>query len=122
MVDGPQSRVVVRLSDRRGDIRRVRRRPGAAGGHTLPGGVPIRRDDRVRGLRARAVADVDLVSPIVGNDDPVDDRRIDLRVARFLDGGVVLAGLATTRWRWAGGGAAGSRAPPFFFNDTATTE
>src|SRR4029453_18318499 len=96
MVDGPQSRDVVRLSGGGRDLRRLRCWPSLGPGHALSGCVPLRRHDRVRGLRTRALADVDLVSSVVGNNDSIHGRRTDLRVAHGWDVRMAVASITAT--------------------------
>jgi hypothetical protein len=60
----------------------------------LPRGLPLRGRDRVLRLCARAVAGVDLVQEVLGDDSPEHDRRPDLRAS---DRGLLRVALAEVR-------------------------
>src|SRR5438128_1240628 len=85
-------------------LRRLRRRARAAPRRAVPPGLPLRRRDRLRRIRARAVADVDLVPPRLEYDGQGDGGRLDLRAA---DGGDLRMAVAAMKIGILGSGVVG---------------
>src|SRR5262249_12413444 len=70
---------LVPLFCNRQPFRRVCRGSRVAHRRTIPSCLPVRRSHRVPWIRGRALADVDLVSPLMDYDDQGDGGRVDLR-------------------------------------------
>src|SRR6185295_7261279 len=79
--DAQESDPLVPLLRRRRDLRRLHRRTRITSGRALSARISTGRRRSFRRLRARALANVDLVSPRVEHDDQELGRRIDLRAA-----------------------------------------
>src|SRR4029078_12721371 len=79
--DAQESDPLVPLFRRRRDLRRLHRRTRITSGHALSARISTGQRRSFRRLRARALANVDLVSPRVEHDDQELGRRIDLRAA-----------------------------------------
>src|SRR2546428_3575062 len=96
VVDAAEPHPLVPLCRGGRRVRRVRCRARAAFRRRVRAGVPFCGRHRVRRLRGRPVADVDLVPPRVDHDDQGERRRSDLRAA---DGGRVRLAVAAMRGR-----------------------